>query len=83
MAGRGKKENDIPDEAQHQQVGTQIAHKHFSVGFPRTESKLSPKSGEEWRKKIHLSFPFGFVYVSPTTCVGRLPWCAEEIWIKG
>jgi hypothetical protein len=56
MAGRGKKENNIPNEAYHQQVGTQIAHKHFSLGFPRPESKPSADSGN-WTtgKSAYLS----------------------------
>jgi hypothetical protein len=42
-----------------------------------------PESPGIPRGKISLFFSRHFVYVSPTTCVGCLPWCAEELWIEG
>ena len=83
VARGGKKENDVRDEPHHQRFGSEIIHKQFSVESPRPESKFMGQLREPALGKIRLSFPLGFVYVFSNTCVGCLPWCAEEVWIEG
>ena len=83
VARGGKKENDVRDEPHHQRFGSEIIHKQFSVESPRPESKFMGQLQEPAPGKIRLSFLLSFVYVFSNTCVGRLPWCAEEIWIEG
>src|SRR5579859_4210121 len=84
MARRGKEKNDIRDEPHHQHFGCQIIHMYFSLETPPTESKRPPGNPQGFRAgKNGLFFSRHFVYVSLNTCVGRLPWCAEELWIEG